>query len=44
MKFEELNLPTIWTDIKGYPDYQVSICGQVKNINTNKILKQKNFK
>ena len=39
MKFEELNLPTIWTQIKGYTNYQISICGQVKNITTNKILK-----
>ncbi len=39
MKFEELNLPTIWTEIKGYPNYQISICWKVKNIKNNRILK-----
>ncbi len=39
MKFEELNLPTIWAQIKGYTNYQISICGKVKKVKTNRILK-----
>ena len=39
MKFEELNLPTIWTQIKGFPNYEISICGQVRNFKTKRILK-----
>ncbi len=39
MKFEELNLPTIWAQIKGYPKYEISICGQVRNFKTKRILK-----
>ena len=30
---------TVWLPIKGYLNYEMSICGQVKNIITNKILK-----
>ena len=35
-------LPTIWMPIKNYPNYAISICGQVKNIKTQRILKQFN--
>ncbi len=31
---------TIWKTIKDYPNYEISICGQVRNINTKKVLKQ----
>ncbi len=30
---------TIWLPIKDYPNYEISICGQVRNVKTNKILK-----
>ena len=30
---------TIWKEIDGYENYQVSICGKVRNITTNKIKK-----
>ena len=39
MQIGNFILPTIWKQIQGYPNYEISICGQVKNINTNKILK-----
>ena len=35
-----LNL-TIWLPIKGYENYDVSISGSVRNVNTKRILKQK---
>ncbi len=38
MQIRNFTLPTIWTQIKGHTNYQISICGQVKNIRTNKIL------
>ena len=28
-----------WTNIKGYPDYAVSTCGNVENMVTGRILK-----
>ena len=33
-----LNL-TVWLPIKNYPNYEVSICGMVRNITTKRILK-----
>ncbi len=30
---------TIWLPIKGYDNYEVSICGQVRNVKTKRILK-----
>ena len=35
-----LNL-TIWKTIDDYPNYEVSITGSVRNVNTKRILKQK---
>ncbi len=29
---------TIWMPIKGYDNYQISICGSVRNVKTKKIL------
>ena len=43
MQIGNFNLPTIWTQIKGYPNYQISICGQVKNVKTIKIEANKYF-
>ena len=31
---------TVWLPIEGYENYEVSICGQVRNIKTKRILKQ----
>ena len=39
MQIGNFILPTIWKQIQGYPNYEISICGQVRNINTNKNLK-----
>ncbi len=30
---------TIWLPIKGYEHYQISICGQVRNVKTKRVLK-----
>jgi hypothetical protein len=30
---------TVWQPIKGYDNYEVSICGSVRNIKTKRILK-----
>ena len=30
----------IWKEIEGYPDYEVSSCGRVRNKNTNRVLSQ----
>ena len=30
---------TVWLPIKGYDNYEVSICGMVRNVNTKKILR-----
>jgi hypothetical protein len=30
---------TVWLPIKDYPNYEVSICGQVRNVTTKRILK-----
>ena len=35
---------TVWLPIKDYENYEVSICGQVRNVNTKRMLKnQINF-
>jgi hypothetical protein len=36
----ELKLMTVWMPIKDYPNYEVSICGQVRNKNTHRVLSQ----
>ena len=33
-----LNL-TVWLPIKDYPNYEVSICGSVRNVKTKRILR-----
>ena len=30
---------TVWLPIKDYPNYEISICGQVRNIRTKRVLK-----
>ena len=30
---------TVWLPIKDYPNYQISICGSVRNVKTKRILK-----
>ena len=35
---EQLLQLTIWLDIKGYENYQISICGSVRNVKTKRIL------
>ena len=30
---------TVWMPIKGYENYEISICGQVRNVKTKRILK-----
>ena len=32
---------TIWMPINGYDNYEVSICGQVRNSKTKRLLKQR---
>ena len=39
MQIGDFILPTIWTLVKRYPNYEVSICGQVRNFKTKRILK-----
>ena len=39
MQIGNFNLPTIWKQVQGYPNYEVSICGQVRNVKTNRTLK-----
>ena len=36
---EQLLQLTIWLPIKGYPNYEISICGMVRNVITKRILK-----
>ena len=36
---EQLLLKTVWLPIKGYDNYEVSICGMVRNVITKRILK-----
>ena len=36
---EQLKMITDWLRIKGYPNYEVSICGMVRNVITKRILK-----
>ena len=36
---EQLKMITIWKSIKGYDNYEVSICGMVRNVITKRILK-----
>jgi hypothetical protein len=31
---------TVWLPIEDYPNYEISICGQVRNIKTKRVLKQ----
>ena len=39
MQIGDFILPTIWKQIQGYPNYEISICGQVRNFKTKRILK-----
>ena len=39
MQIGNFILPTIWKQIEGYPNYEISICGQVSNFKTKRILK-----
>ena len=39
MQIGNFILPTIWKQIEGYPNYEISICGQVRNFKTKRILK-----
>ena len=39
---EQLLQLTIWLDIKGYENYQISICGSVRNSKTKRILQPGN--
>ena len=39
MQIGDIILPTIWVQIKNFPKYEVSICGQVRNFKTKIILK-----
>ena len=41
MQIGNFILPTIWKQIQGYPNYEISICGHVRNLKTKKILKQR---
>ena len=36
---EQLLSITIWKEIKGFENYEISICGQVRNAKTKRILK-----
>ena len=36
---EQLKMITVWLPIKNYENYEVSICGMVRNVNTKRILK-----
>ena len=36
---EQLKMITVWLTIKGYPNYEVSICGMARNVITKRILK-----
>ena len=36
---EQLKMITVWLPINGYDNYEVSICGMVRNVNTKRILK-----
>ena len=38
MQIGNFILPTIWKQIKGFPNYEISICGQVRNFKTKRIL------
>ena len=40
MQIGNFILPTIWKQIQGYPNYEISICGQVRNFKTKRVLKQ----
>ena len=39
MQIGNFIVPTIWKQIQGYPNYEISICGQVRNFKTKRILK-----
>jgi hypothetical protein len=39
MQIGDFILPTIWKQIQDFPNYEVSICGQVRNFKTKRILK-----
>ncbi len=34
-------METVWKGVEGYPDYEVSNKGNVRNINTNRVLKRR---
>ena len=39
MQIGDFILPTIWKQINGYPNYEISICGHVRNFKTKRVLK-----
>ncbi len=39
IELEQLLSLTVWKQIDGYENYEVSICGQVRNVKTKRILK-----
>jgi hypothetical protein len=41
MQIGDFILPTIWKQIQDFPNYEISICGQVRNFKTKRILKTK---
>ena len=38
MQIGNFNLHTICKQVQGYPNYEISICGQVRNFKTKRIL------
>ncbi len=39
IELEQLLQYTVWLSIKGFENYQISICGKVRNVTTKRILK-----
>ena len=40
MQIGNFILPSIWKQINGFQNYEISICGQVRNVKTKRVLKQ----